>query len=102
MPSARVAPGNGALRGVLRIVVLYALFASLWIFGSDWLLARLVPDSAAMARLGLLKGWGFVAVSALLLYGAMRRLVDEAGLKVVDTFPLIGDSFHTILKCKKA
>ena len=40
--------------------------------------------------------------SKMYALGAMRRLVDEAGLKVVDTFPLIGDSFHTILKCKKA
>ena len=72
---AKPAAQHGALRGVLRIVVLYALFASLWIFGSDWLLARLVADPGAMARLGLLKGWAFVVVSALLLYGAMRRLV---------------------------
>ncbi len=31
----------------------------------------------------------------------MRKLVEEAGMKVVEEFPLIGDSFHTILKCKK-
>lgn len=31
----------------------------------------------------------------------MRKLVEEAGMKVVKEFPLIGDSFHTILKCKK-
>ena len=32
----------------------------------------------------------------------MNELVAEAGLKVVETFPLIGDSYHTILKCIKA
>lgn len=32
----------------------------------------------------------------------MERLVAEAGLKVVETHPLIGDSYHTILKCKVA
>ncbi len=74
---------HGALRGVLRIVVLYAIFASLWIFGSDWLLARLVADADAMARIGLLKGWGFVVVSALLLYGAMRRLVAQPAAGIV-------------------
>ncbi|HMR46012.1 MAG TPA: class I SAM-dependent methyltransferase [Bacteroidia bacterium] len=31
---------------------------------------------------------------------AMAGLVEKAGLEVVETFPLIGESFHTILKCK--
>jgi hypothetical protein len=31
----------------------------------------------------------------------MRNLIEEAGLEVVQEFPLIGNSFHTILKCKK-
>lgn len=34
--------------------------------------------------------------------GVMKKLVNEAGLKVVETFPLIGDSYQTILKCVKA
>ena len=32
---------------------------------------------------------------------AMKNLVEEAGLKVAEEFPLIGHSYHTILKCKK-
>lgn len=32
----------------------------------------------------------------------MQELVKEAGLKLVKTFPLIGNSYHTILKCKSA
>lgn len=31
----------------------------------------------------------------------MKDLVEEAGFDVVEEFPLIGDSYHTILKCKK-
>lgn len=34
--------------------------------------------------------------------GAMTQLVQEAGLRVTEVFPLIGDSYHTILKCAKA
>jgi len=30
----------------------------------------------------------------------MEKLVEKAGLKVVETYPLIGDSYHTVLKCK--
>ncbi|UXP30758.1 methyltransferase [Reichenbachiella agarivorans] len=29
-----------------------------------------------------------------------KELIDKAGLQVVEEFPLIGDSYHTILKCK--
>ncbi|PJA07737.1 MAG: SAM-dependent methyltransferase, partial [Flavobacteriales bacterium CG_4_10_14_0_2_um_filter_32_8] len=31
----------------------------------------------------------------------MKNLVQQAGLKVVEEFPLIGNSYHTILKCMK-
>lgn len=31
----------------------------------------------------------------------MKDLVVEAGFEVIEEFPLIGDSYHTILKCKK-
>ena len=31
----------------------------------------------------------------------MRKLVEAAGLEVVQEFPLIGNTYHTILKCKK-
>lgn len=31
----------------------------------------------------------------------MKGLVEEAGFEVVETYPLIGDSYHTILECRK-
>ncbi|PWJ58509.1 O-methyltransferase [Dyadobacter jejuensis] len=30
----------------------------------------------------------------------MKELLDTAGFEVVETYPLIGDSYHTILECK--
>ncbi|WP_051664009.1 methyltransferase [Dyadobacter crusticola] len=33
--------------------------------------------------------------------GVMKELVDKAGFDVVETYPLIGDSYHTILECRK-
>lgn len=32
----------------------------------------------------------------------MKELVAEAGFETAEVFPLIGDSYHTILKCRKA
>jgi len=31
----------------------------------------------------------------------MKSLVNEAGFDIVETYPLIGDSYHTILECRK-
>jgi hypothetical protein len=33
--------------------------------------------------------------------GVMKELVEKAGFDIVETYPLIGDSYHTILECKK-
>lgn len=51
----------------------YALIGVLWILLSDKALAWLVHDSLLFAQLSIVKGWGFVAVTALLLYSALRK-----------------------------
>lgn len=33
--------------------------------------------------------------------GVMKELVNQAGFEIVETYPLIGDSYHTILECRK-
>lgn len=55
-------------RTVARTVALYVLFASLWIYFSDALLALLFSDPAWLTQAQTIKGWLFVAVTALLLY----------------------------------
>ena len=60
---------------IANVVVLsYALFAGLWILLSDRALGTLVKDPEALVRASMAKGWLFVAVTALLLYGLVRRL----------------------------
>ena len=61
-------------RAALRIALLYGLLAGLWILGSDWVLARFVHDPDWLPQAQALKGWAFVAVTALLLYALLRRL----------------------------
>jgi PAS domain S-box-containing protein len=56
----------------VRVVAMYALFASLWILASDSLLAALVSDRELAITLGTYKGWLFVGVTALLLFGLLR------------------------------
>jgi diguanylate cyclase (GGDEF)-like protein/PAS domain S-box-containing protein len=70
----------------LRIAVAYVVFASAWIAFSDLLvrhLVRLFPGDPVetLTRLQLAKGWFFVVVTGLLLFGALRvtflRLLRE-------------------------
>jgi PAS domain-containing protein len=65
--------GAGA---ALRIVLVYAVFASLWILLSDKAVAWLFRDPEVMTQVSMLKGWLFVAFTALLLFGLIQRLAE--------------------------
>ncbi|MCF8210447.1 MAG: EAL domain-containing protein [Rhodoferax sp.] len=56
-----------------RPVAAYVVFSCLWIVFSDALVFWLVKDTADVVRVNLLKGWGFVVVTALLLFVLVRR-----------------------------
>lgn len=76
----------GFSQPIQRIVFSYLLFASLWILVSDQLLERLARSPEELARWSLLKGWGFVLVTALLLALLLhrefrRRAQTEAALR---------------------
>lgn len=60
--------------GAIAIVLAYALFAALWILLSDRAMGLLFTDPEALVRASMVKGWFFVAVTSLLLYGLIRRL----------------------------
>ncbi|HEY9199883.1 MAG TPA: hypothetical protein VIR60_10990, partial [Gammaproteobacteria bacterium] len=57
---------------IATLVALYALFASLWIAASDWLLAFAIDDPALRLGIGSIKGFVFVAITAGLLYLLLR------------------------------
>ncbi|MBF0625812.1 MAG: PAS domain S-box protein [Magnetococcales bacterium] len=65
----------------LTMVMVYALFAMLWILLSDKAVGWLFHDPVHATLVGTLKGLLFVAITALLLYGLLRRL---SGGKAVD------------------
>ena len=69
-PTAPRRKSNAAL----RVVLIYAAFAGLWILLSDRLVALLVSDPQTIALVSTIKGWLFVAVTSLLLYGLIKRL----------------------------
>jgi two-component system, sensor histidine kinase and response regulator len=67
----------------LRAVGFYAMFASLWILGSDSLLDLLVRDRATFTHLSTYKGWLFVAVTSAFLHVLMRNLARQQGMVTV-------------------
>jgi len=60
-------------RVALRTSLLYAFFGALWIVLSGLVLAAFVHDADTVEKFVMYKGWAFVAVTAFLLYGALRR-----------------------------
>jgi two-component system sensor histidine kinase/response regulator len=77
----------------LRIALAYALFGALWILGSDWLLGQFVRDRSWLPEISALKGWAFIAATALLLYLLLLRLAAPAPVMppsaTVPLWPLI-------------
>lgn len=63
--------------GVRRVVLLYAVFAGLWVSLAETAMAWLFSAPAQRVLAGSVEGWLFVGVTAALLYGLVRRLVDS-------------------------
>ena len=59
----------------------YAVFAGLWIYFSDRILAAVVPDADRIVRLSLYKGLAFVGVTATLLLALTRRTFLAVGVE---------------------
>jgi len=62
-------------RSALRIVLLYAVFAGLWIYFSDTMLGMIVRNPEAWVRFSVLKGFLFIAVTGTFLYFLIARKI---------------------------
>jgi PAS domain S-box-containing protein len=56
----------------LRVTLLYAFFAALWVGLSGWVLPPLVRNPVILATLEAWKGWGLVIITSLVLYAVLR------------------------------
>ncbi len=74
--------GQDRTLGIYRIILIYAVFASLWILLSDKVVAWLFNDPAQIILVSIIKGWLFVAITSLLLYGLLRRLPGSSGADI--------------------
>ena len=76
-PLPDVNSNDATAAATLRLVLIYAGFASLWILVSDELVVLMFSDPAAILLASTVKGWLFVAVTSALLYALVYRLLDE-------------------------
>ena len=66
-------PTRAVGRMVMRVVTIYVVVGALWIVVSDPLLNFLVHDPNLVMKVSVVKGWAYVAVTALLLYYLLRQ-----------------------------
>lgn len=64
-------------RGVLKIVFIYAISGSLWIYCSDTILGWLVHDSAILTHMAIFKGIVFIALTSWLLFALINRFFRQ-------------------------
>lgn len=61
----------------LRVVAFYLVLSLTWIFVSDAVVSRMSDDARTLTRLQTLKGWAFIIVTALLLYGLILHALRQ-------------------------
>ncbi|MDD2988993.1 MAG: response regulator [Zoogloea sp.] len=62
---------------ILRIVLVYAVFSAAWILFSDKLVAQITADPQWITEISTIKGWAFVVVTSLLLWGLLRQMAHS-------------------------
>lgn len=67
------APSSEQRWGPLRIAGIYLLMGGLWILFSDKFAASLTQDPLLLTKISLYKGWGYILVTALLLYAMIQQ-----------------------------
>jgi hypothetical protein len=56
-----------------RIAITYFLVGAFWILFSDKTAGLLIRNQRLLTTVSMIKGWGFVSVTALMLYAMMGR-----------------------------
>ncbi|MFM8331023.1 MAG: PAS domain S-box protein [Candidatus Methylumidiphilus sp.] len=67
------APRHASHGRILGVVLVYAVLAASWIVLSDGLVQRLFSEPQQIILASMLKGWLYVGITSMLLYGLLRR-----------------------------
>jgi two-component system, cell cycle sensor histidine kinase and response regulator CckA len=86
---------KGFHREIHKIVGVYALFGSAWIYFSDSVLYRLITDPALRARIEVFKGLIFILITSALLYQLIGRFARR-NAETIDRLAQSEARFQTI------
>ena len=90
---------NGASREIRKIVGIYALFGSAWIYLSDTALSWLIADPAIMSRIAIFKGLLFIVLTSGLLYqliGSYARRNAESTRQLAESEARFQTIYHNV------
>ena len=79
--------------GAMEIAGIYLFLGGAWILLSDQVAAKIAVSEEMLATISLYKGWGFILVTAFLLYWMVRRLTsalqasEQQLHRVIDAVP---------------
>jgi len=86
---------NSSNLGSLKISRIYLLVGALWILFSDILAEKIASNQAMLTKISIYIGWGFIIVTAIMLYWLIQRHTaelreDERKLRLVtDAMPAL-------------
>lgn len=60
-----------------KIVLLYTIVSSTYIFTSDYFLEILIPNTNLLSKFQTIKGLGFILITSILLYVLVKRNIDK-------------------------
>lgn len=63
--------------GILAVILVYAMFSGGWILVSDKVVQIIFSDPNQIILVSMLKGWLYIGMSSVLLYGLMRRAFGD-------------------------
>ncbi|WP_291325664.1 ATP-binding protein [Desulfovibrio sp. UCD-KL4C] len=81
----------------IKTAILYAAFGCLWILLSDKILLLFVQDTNTIIRLETYKGWFYVLVTAVLIYGFIKkylRLQQQSHARYIRLLNNIADPIY--------
>lgn len=85
-------PSQSSTKATFKIVIIYFIISILWIFFSDTLIGRLNLSLSTQTTVSIIKGWGFVIITSILLYYLIKKSTGH----IFDDYNLFSKNMGTV------
>ncbi|HSL44773.1 MAG TPA: PAS domain S-box protein [Anaerolineales bacterium] len=87
---------NGLSWGAIQIAGLYTLIGGLWILFSDRIAAQIALSEEMLTTISLYKGWGYILVTAFMLYWLIQRHARRL-TQSEDSYKLLAENITDVI-----